>query len=79
MPLDNYIPCMNIEEEREETVLIRKYFQQGFTCLEVLEFLKLHGLELSLSTLRRRLCCLGLQRRLPQHEQVSEEAIEPLI
>ena len=79
MPLDNYIPCMNIEEEREETELIRKYFQQGFTYLEILKFLKLHGLELSLSTLKRRLCCLGLRRRLPQHEQISEAEIQHII
>ena len=70
---------MNIEEEREETELITRYFQQGFTYLEILEFLKLHGLELSLSTLKRRLSCLGLQRRPPHHEQVSEETIERII
>ena len=66
MPLHSYILCMNIEEDRDETELITSYFQQGFTKLEILEFLKLHGIQSSLSTLKQRLRCLGLRQRVPQ-------------
>ena len=54
MPLNNYIPCMNITQETNEIELITSYFQQGITNLEMVEFLKLHGIEMSLSTLKRR-------------------------
>lgn len=79
MPLDNYTPCMNIDEGREKTEFIVSYFQQGFTNFEILEFLKLHGIELSLSTLKRRLQCLGLRRRMLPHEEVSQETVEIII
>ena len=69
---------MNIAEETDETELITRYFQQGITNLEILEFLKLHRIELSLSTLKR-LRSLGLQRRLPPHEQVPQDEIERII
>ena len=70
---------MNITQETNEIELITSYFQQGITNLEMLEFLKLHGIEMSLSTLKRRLYRLGLRRRLPPHEQISQETIEPII
>ena len=79
MPLNNYIPCMSITQETNEIELITSYFQQGITNLEMLEFLKLHGIEMSLSTLKRRLYCLGFRRRLPPHEQISQETIKPII
>lgn len=81
MPLDNYIPCMNVDQRRggNETELITSYFQQGFTNIEILEFLKLHGIELSLLTLKRRLTNLGLQRRVPAQEQLSQEEIERIV
>ena len=64
MPLNNYTPCMNVDQRRDETELITSYFQQGFTNVEILEFLKLHGIEFSSSTLKRRLQSLGLRRRI---------------
>ena len=43
---------MNITQETNEIELITSYFQQGITNLEMLEFLKLHGIEMGLSTLK---------------------------
>jgi len=42
--------------------LVSQYFKQGYTNLEILEFLKFHGINISLSTLKRRLTSLGLSR-----------------
>ena len=42
--------------------LVSQYFKQGYNNLEMLEFLKLHGTNISLSTLKRRLTSLGLSR-----------------
>ncbi|XP_028390702.1 uncharacterized protein LOC114515612 [Dendronephthya gigantea] len=81
MPLNDYIPCMNVDRRhgRDETELITSYFQQGFTNHEILEFLKLHGIEFSLSTLKRRLRILGLRRRVPAEEQLTQEEIECIV
>ena len=43
--------------------LVSQYFKQGYNNLEILKFLKLHGTNISLSTLKRRLTFLGLSRR----------------
>ena len=46
--------------------LIPDYFKQGYNNQEFLEFLKLHDIEISLSTLKRRLQTLGLFRNRKQ-------------
>ena len=43
--------------------LVYQYSKQGYNNLEILEFLKLHGANISLSTLKRRLTSLGLSRK----------------
>ena len=63
MPLTNYTPCMNMENQYEEGQLITSYFNQGYTNPEILEYLKLHGINISLSTLKRRLASMHLRRR----------------
>ena len=65
MPLPVYSPCMNVSgvSTDNELDLISSYFKQGYTNLEMLEFLKLHGITISISTLKRRLRTLGLSRR----------------
>jgi hypothetical protein len=72
---------MNVDQSqrRDETELITSYFEQGFTNFEILEFLKIHGIELSLSTLKRRLKSLALRRRIPANDQVSQEDIERIV
>ena len=50
----------NFDENKLE--LISQYFKQGYNNLEILEFLKLHSVTISLSTLKRRLRSLGLSR-----------------
>ena len=61
----------------DQLELIPNYFKQGYTNLEMLEFLKLHGVTVSLLTVKRRLRTLGLSRRpanIPRDE--LKEAIE---
>ena len=65
MPLPAYTPCMRGSDGSPEDSLelVSQYFKQGYNNLEILEFLKLHGTNISLSTLKRRLTFLGLSRR----------------
>ena len=65
MPLPVYSPCMNASgvSTDDQLELISSYFKQGYTNLEMLEFFKLHGITISISTLKRRLRTLGLSRR----------------
>ena len=49
----------NISEDE----LISSYFFQGYTNAEIVEFLKLHGISMSLSTVKRRPRTVGLYRR----------------
>ena len=62
MPLPVYSPCMNVNGvlEDDQLELISSYFKQGYSNLEILEFLKLHGITIIMSTLKRRLRTLGL-------------------
>lgn len=64
MPLPVYTPCMrgNDGSPEDSLELVSQYFKQGYTNLEILEFLNLHGINISLSTLKRRLTSLGLPR-----------------
>ena len=65
MPLPAYTPCMrgNDGSSEDSLELVSQYFKQGYNNLEILEFLKLHGTNISLSTLKRRLTSLGLSRK----------------
>ena len=47
----------------DQLELIPSCFKQGYTNLEMLKFLKLHGITISISTVKRRLRTLGLSRR----------------
>ena len=49
---------MNITQETNKIELITSYFQQGSTDLKMLEFLKLYGIEISLSNLERKFIVL---------------------
>ena len=52
------------EEELDEESLIKYHFQRGFTCQEIILFLaKRHNIEMSYSTLLRRMKLYGLSRR----------------
>lgn len=64
MPLPVYTPCMrgNDGSPEDSLELVSQYFKQGYNNLEILEFLKHHGINISLSTLKRRLTSLGLSR-----------------
>eukprot|EP00794_Sanderia_malayensis_P002364 gene2364-2725_t len=70
MPLPNYSPCMDATDTSNTDELIQNYFNQGYTNLEIIEFLSLHDVTLSLSTLKRRLQDLQLRRRSSSHVHV---------
>ena len=56
------------EEEEDEEGLIRYYFFRGFEYKEIRLFLfKNHGIEMSLSTLKRRIEHYGLRRQRPDY------------
>ena len=73
MHLPIYFPCMNVSETIGEDELIINYLKQGYTNLEILEFLKLHNMEISLSTLKRRLQTYGLRWRSYGHVVSNRE------
>ncbi|KAJ7371568.1 hypothetical protein OS493_024243 [Desmophyllum pertusum] len=78
MPLPTYTPCMRVNDgsAEDDLELISQYFKQGYSNLEILEFLKLHGVSISLSTLKRRLTSLGLSRRIFVSDDELRNAIE---
>ena len=59
-----------IDDERmQDEELIRYYFNRGFTYVEICLFLsKNHGIDISQSTLKRRLKSLGLRRRNSEYD-----------
>jgi len=61
MLLPVYSPCINVNGVLEDgqLELISSYFKQGYCNLEMLEFLKLHGITISVSMLKRRIQTLG--------------------
>ena len=65
MPLPIYTPCIRVNDGSAEDYLelITQYFRQDYNNLEILEFLKLHRVSISLSTLKRRLASIGLLRK----------------
>ena len=57
-----------MEDGRDETELITRYFKQGFEYREICALLsRRHGVNMSERTLRRRLALLGLTRRNRQY------------
>jgi hypothetical protein len=68
---------MRKDEDLEEHELIKRYFNQGYSNNEIIEFMKLHGVTISLSTLKRRIQSLNLSRR--GTEPVTDEEIRKAI
>ena len=65
------------EEECDEESLIKYYFQRGFTYQEIiLSLAKRHNIEMSYSTLLRRMKLYGLSRRNFFKKNESEEIFE---
>ena len=69
------------EEEEDEEGLIRYYFFRGFEYKEIRLFLfKNHGIEMSLSTLKRRIKQYGLRRQRPDYDiDDMRESIQSII
>ena len=78
MPLPIYTPCIRVNDGSAEDYLelISQYFRQDYNNLEILEFLKLHGVSISLSTLKRRLASIGLLRKTNISDDELRSAIE---
>ena len=58
------MPCMRAELDKTLGLLLSDYFSNGFTYLEIQEFLRVyHRQAISLSTIKRRLKKLNLFRR----------------
>ena len=76
MPLPIYSPCMEENSDISEDELISSYFFQGYTNAEIVEFLKLHGISMSLSTVKRRLRTVGLYRRKQGAPSLSNEDLK---
>ena len=69
------------DERMQDEELIRYYFNQGFTYVEICFFLsKNHGIDLSQSTLKRRLKTLGLRRRNSEYDlPLLRDAVRSII
>ena len=78
MLLPIYTPCIRVNDGSAEDYLelISQYFRQDYNNLEILEFLKLHGVSISLSTLKRRLASIGLLRKTNISDDELRSAIE---
>ena len=78
MPLPIYMPCIRVNDGSAEDYLelISQYFRQDYNNLEIFEFLKLHRVSFSLSTLKRRLASLGLSRKTNISDDELRSAIE---
>ena len=70
--------------DANEDSLIEYYFHEECSNIEILAFLNLkHNINISLSTVKRRLRSLGLRRRVPRgylnNEYVREEVGRQLV
>ena len=79
MPLPLYSPCMKTDENLEEHELITRYFKQGYTNDEIIEFLKLHNITISLATLKRRLQTLKLSRRKKDADRINDDELRKAV
>ena len=71
---------MKLEENATEEELICNYFKQGYNNQEILDFLTLHGIFMSLSTLKQRMRALKLVRREANMEHnVSPDDLKKVI
>ena len=78
MPLPIYTPCIRVNDGSAEDYLelISQYFRQGHSNLEIFEFLKLHGVSISSSTLKRRPPSLGSSRKTNISDDELRSAIK---
>ena len=85
MPVPAYLPCIGMGDSNriEEDEMIVGYFIQGYTNLEIVAFINdVHGQNISLSTLKRRLRNMGLKRRcetVPTDEELREVLLKELV
>ena len=57
------------DDQFDEEEVVRYYFYRGFPYEEIRRFLKInHGLQISITTLKRRMKAYGLRRRMPDYE-----------
>jgi len=64
MPLPKFLPCLGTVQLIAKQQEIFRYFNQGYSNMEILAFLlHQHEIQISISTLKRHLKELGLRRR----------------
>eukprot|EP00112_Aurelia_sp_Birch-Aquarium-sp1_P002154 Seg1232.24 transcript_id=Seg1232.24/GoldUCD/mRNA.D3Y31 product="hypothetical protein" protein_id=Seg1232.24/GoldUCD/D3Y31 len=81
MPMPAYLPCLDSNRTEEDDMIVG-YFIQGYTNLEIVAFINdVHGQNISLSTLKRRLRNMGLKRRyetVPTDDELREVLLREL-
>ncbi len=70
---------MNQDENLDDHELITRYFNQGYTNDQIIEFLKLHNVTISLATLKRRLQALKLSRRKQGEDIINDDELRKTI
>ena len=70
---------MNTDENLGEHELITRYFKQGYTNEEIIKFLKLHNITISLATLKRRLQTLKLSRRKKAADRINDDELRKAV
>ena len=66
---DDNQDAVSQDDEFNEEEVVRYYFFRGFTYEEIRNFLQInHGLEISITTLKRRIKAYGLKRRMPDYD-----------
>ena len=76
MPLPSYSACMDQDASYSQEELTSNYFKQGYSNKDIIEFVKLHGVVLSLSTLKTKLKNRGLRRRFNQENRVPNDILK---
>ena len=60
------------QDDKFNEEVVRYYIFRGFTYEEIRNFLHInHGLEISITTLKRRIKAYGLKRRMPDYDVSS--------
>ena len=85
MPLPIYTPCKRGSDgsPKDSLELVSQYFKQSYQNLEILAFLKLHGMNISLLTLKtylfriikKKFRFLMMNREVPSRRNIVESVV----
>lgn len=78
-PLPGYAPVTGLFVEKSRDALVKAYFQQDYSCNEIVMFLGVvHGISVCARTVRRILRRLHLRRRVPQTNERFQQALNAI-